>query len=333
MIINAPSYSPTRTRRPMGLTCDTAPTVDKGCACGRNHLADATTIMRRDPTQTLDLRVGFTRVLDKRWNALAKLTTQAVFKEDRWGLAHMSVASIGMVANSDHVTAFQNWFDAALNAVVLGLDREMWIGSFISRAFERGWHRSEMIVNQQFPVAYDRASVIVALTVTEIQGAMEAVSQQAVRAFSNGIINRSMTRKIAADIKDRIMKIGRTRSRATAANMIVRAHAEASLDVFELAQVQQVGLVPERLRVVKDTVVDAKKPPSGRTVSRRKKTERKLQALKRVEVLTAGDDDVCPICEDIADEGPYTVSQARGLIPAHPLCRCAFIPYYDKRFA
>jgi hypothetical protein len=52
-----------------------------------------------------------------------------------------------------------------------------------------------------------------------------------------------------------------------------------------------------------------------------------------VNVLTAGDDRVCEDCEDIAAEGPYDLDTAKGLIPAHPNCRCAFIPWDDKRFA
>jgi len=52
-----------------------------------------------------------------------------------------------------------------------------------------------------------------------------------------------------------------------------------------------------------------------------------------VNVLTAGDDRVCSDCEDIAADGPYELDEARDLIPAHPNCRCAFIPFGDKRFA
>jgi len=51
-----------------------------------------------------------------------------------------------------------------------------------------------------------------------------------------------------------------------------------------------------------------------------------------VNVLTAGDDKVCPRCEDIADSGPYTIDEARGLIPAHPSCRCAFDPVEDDSY-
>jgi hypothetical protein len=52
---------------------------------------------------------------------------------------------------------------------------------------------------------------------------------------------------------------------------------------------------------------------------------------KLVTIVTAGDDRVCPICEDL--EGiTYTVEEASSVIPAHPNCRCAFVPVEDKRY-
>lgn len=45
-----------------------------------------------------------------------------------------------------------------------------------------------------------------------------------------------------------------------------------------------------------------------------------------VNVLTAGDNKVCQQCQDLADDGPYSLFDAQSLLPAHPNCRCAFIP-------
>ena len=43
------------------------------------------------------------------------------------------------------------------------------------------------------------------------------------------------------------------------------------------------------------------------------------------EYTTAGDDKMCPKC--VALQGrPYTIDEARGLIPQHPNCRCAWSP-------
>ena len=72
-----------------------------------------------------------------------------------------------------------------------------------------------------------------------------------------------------------------------------------------------------------------KPPPSGRAVTRARRAERKLeQALGEnlVNVVTQNDDRVCQVCQDISDESPYTLDEARSLIPAHPRCRCAFFP-------
>ena len=52
-----------------------------------------------------------------------------------------------------------------------------------------------------------------------------------------------------------------------------------------------------------------------------------------VNVLTAGDDKVCQDCQDISDNGPYDLDEARELLPAHPNCRCAVIPWDDRRYA
>jgi hypothetical protein len=311
--------------------CDDGALVNQSCKCGRNHFADASTIMRRDPTQTHDLRRRLAQTLDRRWAAVANVITKAMTVEDRWGVASLSPRFIGIIQQSgSQVKDFQDFVDAALNHVILGDDRDMWIGTFITQAFERGWKRAEIQTGMEFPVAYDRASVVTALCVTELQGAMEAASQQAVRVFSEGLIAHDKPRKIAVAIKDRMMRIGRTRSRATAAAQIVRAYSEATLDVFELARVPAVGLVPEHVR--RPRVQDADLP-SARTIRRIRRRERLLSRLNYVEVLTAGDDDVCPECEDISDSGPYTINQARGLIPAHPECRCAFVPAEDDRFA
>ena len=69
-----------------------------------------------------------------------------------------------------------------------------------------------------------------------------------------------------------------------------------------------------------------KKTPSKTTIGRIRKAQRKLAELGEVDVLTAGDNNVCPVCEEISEDGPYDLDTAEGLIPAHPFCRCAFVP-------
>ena len=71
-----------------------------------------------------------------------------------------------------------------------------------------------------------------------------------------------------------------------------------------------------------------RKAPSARTVRRIRAAQRTLeeQFPRGVDVLTAEDENVCIICEDISAGGPYDLDEAEGLIPAHVYCRCAFVP-------
>jgi DNA-binding transcriptional MerR regulator len=51
------------------------------------------------------------------------------------------------------------------------------------------------------------------------------------------------------------------------------------------------------------------------------------KAVELVSVATAGDERVCDICNDLEDEGPYSLEEAQALLPAHPHCRCSVVPY------
>jgi hypothetical protein len=151
------------------------------------------------------------------------------------------------------------------------------------------------------------------------------------------------------------------RSNAMIGLLVVRAHAEASLDIYEAAGIKAVGLVPEapmKLRGAADEkaqstskaeakVKDAKRftgpgskssrtrVPSRSTINRIRASELRIaKALgENVNVRTAGDFNVCPVCEQISEDGPYAINAARALIPAHPECRCTFVPAEDARFA
>jgi len=86
-----------------------------------------------------------------------------------------------------------------------------------------------------------------------------------------------------------------------------------------------------RGRSAEEAILAAAFPPAGAVLIAIEAAEQAEPEL--VNVLTAGDDKVCQDCEDIAADGPYEIDEASDLIPAHPNCRCAFIPFGDKRFA
>ena len=112
--------------------------------------------------------------------------------------------------------------------------------------------------------------------------------------------------------------------------IIAKTHATTTLSAFRSAGISHVGTIPERVR--KSRIVKDRKPGDDDEVDLRHQMLSEA-GLEEVDVLTAGDENVCPICEDISDSGPYDLDTAEGLIPAHPACRCAFVPVEDQRFA
>ncbi len=175
-------------------------------------------------------------------------------------------------------------------------------------------------------IAQDRVPFLQTLCITELQGIIEAVSQQAVRAFADGILLKQSPSMIARAITQVIDKVGIERGHLLASFMIVRAFSLATIDSFRASGVSHVGTVAERVGAPTFPKVpspgahtrDAKFPTRAQT-----RAENKLQRELgggEVDVLTAGDDDVCQVCQDISDEGPYDLDTAEQLIPAHPRC-------------
>lgn len=110
-------------------------------------------------------------------------------------------------------------------------------------------------------------------------------------ALVDGVGQRLTTDELAALINGRVDAIGLNRARTIARTEVVRAHAEATLDRLE------------------------------------------QHGVGGVSALVEWDEGQhCPICTALqtADNGygpgVYTVAQARGIIPVHPNCQCAWLP-------
>lgn len=91
-------------------------------------------------------------------------------------------------------------------------------------------------------------------------------------------------------------------------------------------------------------IIDAKKSLMQDTARRPMARDKQGRFAKRdeetffrenelVNVVDMGDERVCPICERIVEDGPYTIEEARRLIPAHPNCRCVVDTLQRRRVA
>lgn len=277
------------------------------CTCGTLHVNAA---QRYDPTRTTTLRQEFEGAAAKRFRWLKGRINEAVISQDGFGLK-TNRGEFDFPRSADKVSAFMAWLQSQVNAGILEIRQ----GETVARAAERSWaslyvrsayhrgmaHSASQLrkegvdvapewVTEAFtrPFHADRVGLAYTRTFEDLHGVTQAMSTQISRELATGLASGKGPRDIARGMVNRVDKIGITRARMLARTEVIRAHAEASLNSYEEAGVMGVGV--------------------------------------EAEWRTAQDDAVCAECEAAARAGPYTIEEARGMIPLHPNCRCAYIP-------
>lgn len=270
-----------------------------------------------DPTKTHAIRKRFKTEFQKRWVALTKLTTQAIMNKDLLGIEGHTAQSI--MYGGDKIKTFQEWIDKALNQIVFD-NNGRWVDPYLINTHAHAMQTSKIPV---FGSTYHDVSkslpLLISSTKVEFKGIMEVASQQASRQVFNGLMARSQASKIARDVSAVIKSVGQ-RTNGLVDFMVVKTFNESLLDVFEHAGVKQVGVIPEHVptKITQDAASKRKRSNVF------KSTFKSRAQFQEVDVLTAGDAKVCKVCQSIADNGPYSMAEARGLIPAHNFCRCSF---------
>ena len=299
-----------------------------------------------DPTGTADVRRRYNTLLSVRWRKFISLARQALVEQDMLGLRPDRPTTLGLALSAltpdGKTKAFQTWADSTLLRVVLE-GEAAYLDPMIEVVYQRALVRAQRLAKfiGVAPTMRDTIHNLQQLTLVELQGVCEAVSQRIVRLAAQAMLDRVKPAQLMQEVSLAVMQVGMVRSRAIVSVMTTKTHSTATLDTFEFAGVKGVGLVPEIVRPQRlrdagpGSRVSRKKTPSKSTIGRIRRaeqaTEREFEA-QEVEVETAGDDLVCPECEGIAADGPYTIDEARSLIPAHPECRCAFVNADDARF-
>ena len=216
--------------------------------------------------------------------------------------------------------AFNDWLQSQIDSKVLGIDgvrkgRANWSGKYVESAYKKGLVRAytdahkerldkesdfyrggkEQFLHSAFasPEAMSKIKLLATRSFENMKGFTDAE-----RAMLNRVLADSMTKGLGARatakaMTERIDTLTRTRAMTIARTEIIHAHAEGQLDAFTLLGVEELGVMAEW--------------------------------------STAGDLTVCSQCDDLARRGPYTIKEARGMIPAHPNCRCAWMPTTEEK--
>lgn len=288
------------------------------------------------PTRTKTIQDDYQAEVYRRFRRVRGLIRKTVVENDALGLRDQAetpgssdpFANVDLSTNAEpgddfdfeedgeKIDAFLKWFrsiadDEVLEVVRRGPDggitaRERWQNVYIRRAYGRGLKFANQRLREagldvdgldldrafSQPVAAETLSRLYTRNFRALQGITQAVGTEISRKLSEGLAKGWNPRKMASELNDRVDSIGETRARTLARTETIRAHTEATLDRYE-------GELGEGGSVVGEA-----------------------------EFLTADDARVCPKCRPL-DGREFSIVEARGIIPVHPNCRCAWVPLVD----
>lgn len=251
--------------------------------------------------------LGLVKPIAGKTPGVAVINTQAIIRIQRDEA--IDPKRFAFVRSQDKVRGFMNWIREQEKTGVLGVMQgtpieyaaeSAWTNTYIESAYVKGVKDAgeklrkagadvadTWIQNAFFrPIHADRLGLAFTRVFSELEGITDTMDQQISRVLAQGLAEGQGPAVIARRINERVDKIGITRARVLARTEVMNAHANGTLNSFQEAGIEGVEV--------------------------------------EAEWLTAADP--CPICEALAAGGPYTLEEARGMIPAHPNCRCAWAP-------
>jgi 8-oxo-dGTP pyrophosphatase MutT (NUDIX family) len=318
----------------------------------------------KDPTKTYRLRAKMRSDGDKRWQALARTVREALITHDLVGmrgvgrLAHADKAegfALWLREELRHrIFGFDGrWLHQYVQAAA---------GIAQRRAEELAPYGQvdEGRVTSMENLAVSELRGIVAVAQQQLTRIMthalmaDVTTTRAANALA-GVIERMRKRTqamseyvIAKTHATTTLSVFRSAGVQQVGIIPERRRKQLTRDAYQQYYYQQLGIDPQNpnpdgsdhhLMDAIDDAFDAhysgpgsrvsrERTPSPSTIARIEAAQQKLEAAfpGEVDVLTAGDEFVCIICEEISENGPYTLNEAEDLIPAHGFCRCAFVP-------
>lgn len=288
-----------------------------------NQRRNRSLIDKLDPTRTLFLRKRFEKELRKRFLKIKGEIRKLVIEEDAFGLKKVNrnpfIGNVRWKFDTDarKVQEFIDWLKSRSDLIILPKDSTLpdsaYWEAFIAEGYKKGAGRAFDDVNKPFlnldkdgnvsdfyngtkeeflrssfasPASQDKLTQLVARTFTDLKNTTDTMAVATSRVLADGLARGQNPWTIAREL-NKIVDKGFNNSLRIARTEIIRAHAEGTLDSLENLGIEEVGVA--------------------------------------VEWSTAGDTRVCPLCSSL--EGVVLkIKEARGLIPRHPNCRCAFLP-------
>lgn len=300
----------------------------------RKLLPPAATPTRLDPTRTLTLRRQFASALKQPYARLKLAIYDLVVTRDAFGkrpikhdpftLNSWQPISVPIfVSNADswqfqppseQVKGFERWLRTQLDMQTQPLQDVL--QRYVALGFAKGagrafddatrqvkdqskqatqgrleWYQGtrDEFLRSAFnqPETVDKLKLLVERGLRDVENVNEATRTQMLRVLADGLTQGKSPDVIARDLNKVLDGTAKVRAEAVAKTEIIRAHAEGQLEAFDKLGISHVGAA--------------------------------------VEWTTAGDGKVCNQCKPLQGI-VLTTKEARGMLPRHIGCRCAWVP-------
>lgn len=320
------------------------------CHSARSTAIPGLIINQVDPTRTLTLRNRFVADMRRRFSALARVVRISIVDNDCFGLnTPQRVTRIQTAAqpgqfdfnnSSLKVTEFMAWLQEQYQEYIFSggtrginiitpsgrVSQSNWTDIYIQAAYQRGIQRAreelrkagvdipinDMPGTDEIQIAFnqpfhaDRVGLLYTRTFTDLRGITNAMDIMISRALAQGMAEGRGALELASILERIITGMGqdfgmfdslgrwipgKRRAEILARTEIIRAHHMATINEYERAGV--------------------------------------LGVTVKAEWSTAGDSRVCSICASM-DGRVYDLKKIRGMIPAHPQCRCVALPWFPE---
>jgi hypothetical protein len=268
------------------------------------EIRDKKSVRSVDPGRTGKIRKAFGADANMRLNQLRASLRQAVVDYNVLGLSGPS--NFTFMSQAARLNQFSGWLENAANAT---LDARWWVHPWIDRATQHGLKMAQTEMNgaehQPIPTTFESLHQLAHDELRGIIGALvQKVMRTAHRVTARRLVPhmafRELIKPIDSDIRNRIQLFAHA--------MTVKGHVHGKVAYYRHRGITHVVVNPE-LRV----------PRLRRDYLIRDDDE------SEVSWETAGDENVCDDCEDMASGGPYTLDEVEDLIPLHAGCRCDLV--------
>lgn len=263
-----------------------------------------------DPTATTMIRAAYAADLRRSWQAIARLIKTTLVDNDALRLQQDAepATKFEFDLRSDKQAAFGSWLDSIIDDELLARfdparapRPNPFIWQVVKKSIEKGDREVKRAglqpkgldlgpvdVPADLPDALaNTLNVLYARNYEALKLITADTGNKIRQTLTEGVLAGIGTGDIAENIAAKVRSIGIVRSTILARTEVIHAFAEGSLDRYEQWGVSGVSAA--------------------------------------VEFSTAGDARVCSQCEFL-DKQVFTIDQARGVIPVHPQCRCAWLP-------